>query len=787
MSYYNKQSAKVAIMSVLVEKGWKVYGYKPDQSDMMTDYYSPAHWDGVAEKNGFVLLVDQYSTHYSGYEVKKYNYNVKGTSADNYKKIEKLKATLNDNAASENEKEICKRKIEALENKEPNQPTYKVLETYPVFYFANPKSCTWHIEKDGEIIAKGKGLTTVYECNSQENTEANARKFVAKIEKHIADNTQLEKVIVKSVKKVIKPVEVTDRQTIQKDDVLSFDYHGHFWKVTSVYSRNDGKVCATYEILGSEKRGYQTLKNASRYYDYMERLEKNIQEGKIKIHTLQEVEEVTEKVTYKKTKRKQKIQEENLLTSEEVAQPEKQEQSQNEINEQQEMNNKEVEKEASISFETGTGAKGNGIEITFNEKPSEEVRNVMKANGYRWGGKKRPSIWWAILDENTLSLAKQLAGEGQEETNEHNSKQGESLPLNDIAMIMNDIKQIEDITAAQAERIEQLLTHWNNKEMAVLKEIYKHSNGNIIFKCEDKREYKTVDFRYGTIFVTGESGFSTSENDMKNYGVVSIYNVEKAKNQHNSAPVKEQEQTQQETFTYPEIDIDDNESYTISKDLQKREHDANWIFRRGEKDHTKEIQEIFQQYTDNVKEVICTLENEYYIYKIKSALQSFKKKYHSAYINWLSAKASQPHWAVSGRGNLNKSRYEKALNRQDKWMFELVELPKELESTINRYRNKARKDKEEQLKAQLKEELKQPLPELKFKTVTKEFDLYGRGTTVKTRFYECEGYSIAKVWGAFRVFDSAGKEIYSTKSNGTLKDAKAYVQIQIKKERQKAS
>jgi hypothetical protein len=118
-------------------------------------------------------------------------------------------------------------------------------------------------------------------------------------------------------------------------------------------------------------------------------------------------------------------------------------------------------------------------------------------------------------------------------------------------------------------------------------------------------------------------------------------------------------------------------------------------------------------------------------------------------------------------------------------MLEVANLPEEMKSEINKYKNKIRKDKETVLKEQLKQELEQPLPELTFKTITKEFDLYNNGSKVKTRFYECEGYSICKVWGAFRVFEIAtGKEIHSTKSNGTLKDAKAYVSLMIKQKRQ---
>ncbi|MFO1442846.1 hypothetical protein KDN24_06410 [Bacillus sp. Bva_UNVM-123] len=342
----------------------------------------------------------------------------------------------------------------------------------------------------------------------------------------------------------------------------------------------------------------------------------------------------------------------------------------NKYNETQISESVENAKENTVTYITGTGTKGNGIEVKFSEKPSEELRNAMKANGYKWGGKNRPSIWWAILTDETISLAKQLTGEEQQE---------------------NAITGAED------------------------------SNG--------------------------------------------------------------------QKYEYPEVEIDDstNEKYNIPQSIQDQEHDANWIFRQSKTDHNKEIQSIFSHYTNEVKKIVNELENDYYIYKIKSALQSFKKKYHNAYVKWLSAKGAQPHWAVSGRGNLSKSRYDKIASRQDKWMFELVGLPEELKNTISYYKNKARKDKENKLKEQLQKELKQHLPDLTFKTTTKEVDIYGNGSKVKSRIYECEGYFTLRAWGAFRVYESAtGKELWSAKSNGTLKDAKAYISILVKKDRQEA-
>lgn len=51
----------------------------------------------------------------------------------------------------------------------------------------------------------------------------------------------------------------------------------------------------------------------------------------------------------------------------------------------------------------------NGVEIYFTDKPSEDVRNMMKASGFRWS--KYNKCWYAKQSDKTLAIAKQLVGE----------------------------------------------------------------------------------------------------------------------------------------------------------------------------------------------------------------------------------------------------------------------------------------------------------------------------------------------------------------------------------------
>lgn len=155
-NYYSYRGIKANIAQKLMTMdGWKVYGYHPDNSDAMTDYWDPAYWGGVAEKNGYILCVDVYG---SAKETPVYEYTTE-TKAVNADKIRKLKAMTMANGASAQEEYTAKKKIERLESaiNEDAKEIRKIVDRIPA-HMAHPKKCNWHIEKDGVYIAKGNGI-----------------------------------------------------------------------------------------------------------------------------------------------------------------------------------------------------------------------------------------------------------------------------------------------------------------------------------------------------------------------------------------------------------------------------------------------------------------------------------------------------------------------------------------------------------------------------------------------------------------------------------------------------
>lgn len=166
-NYYEYRSIKAAIAEKLMTMdGWKVYGYTPDESDMMVDYWSPAHWGGVAEKNGYILCVDVYG---SAKETVLYETTRSTVDMD---KIHKLEAMTMANGASAQEEYTAKKAIEKIlsKSKESETAIKKEIGRVPG-HMAHPGRCNWHIEKDGVYIAKGTGILQMITSLSRDAEE----------------------------------------------------------------------------------------------------------------------------------------------------------------------------------------------------------------------------------------------------------------------------------------------------------------------------------------------------------------------------------------------------------------------------------------------------------------------------------------------------------------------------------------------------------------------------------------------------------------------------------------
>lgn len=168
-NYYQYEEALVNIALRLFNiDGWHVYGWHDDESDAMTDYYDPASWDGTAERNGYILVVNKWAALEKDRIYYKHNTtNINTTSSRKYAAIiEKLSAMTMARGASAQEEATARAKIEKLRAKmngtdsdgSSNETATGEEYIYEKAHQANPPRCNWHIEKNGVIVAKGSGI-----------------------------------------------------------------------------------------------------------------------------------------------------------------------------------------------------------------------------------------------------------------------------------------------------------------------------------------------------------------------------------------------------------------------------------------------------------------------------------------------------------------------------------------------------------------------------------------------------------------------------------------------------
>jgi hypothetical protein len=374
----------------------------------------------------------------------------------------------------------------------------------------------------------------------------------------------------------------------------------------------------------------------------------------------------------------------------------------------------------------------NGIELYFSEKPSETIREQLKQYGFKWSPIR--SIWYAKKTDERLEFVQSLMSES------YNNK----------------------LTDEQRKTLEKRLKKENVQPLRLFKA---KNSDSILLECLNTNLTDQKPF-YFLIRANGEEiGMGYNDEMLNDYVLIYTYT-------HNSQEVSEWR-------AYQDINIDDIDTYVIDERLQEAEHAASWIFRTQKRDHTKEIQEFFTQYNNQVKELLEQTDNERIKYYLKKSLQSFKKRYFDNYVKRLKNKADNPSIWVTGRSGRNISRYNKLLNRYDKLMQEAIELTKQMDRAIERAKDEIRRDQEQRIK----EAVKNVNNDLTFTVMTKEIEYMGYKE--RKRVYVYGDYWTARLWGCFRIFKH-NKEIHEMKSTDKLEDAKRYIAYLIQQEQEKA-
>jgi hypothetical protein len=182
MHHCNKTTARANIAHTLMARpAWKLYGYKENRSDSMTDYYDPADWyDGAAVHlaSGIVFVIDRYSGNATATRARvRHVPDPSNPCSDCQGTGRAFKAEHNPNLAmryglAPNGCIPCHGRGHRNKSENYEEPF--------VAYQATPKGKAWHLERDGQIIASGIGVFT---CQKREQAEALVDKIEAMIAK----------------------------------------------------------------------------------------------------------------------------------------------------------------------------------------------------------------------------------------------------------------------------------------------------------------------------------------------------------------------------------------------------------------------------------------------------------------------------------------------------------------------------------------------------------------------------------------------------------------------------
>jgi len=191
MHWHERRRVQVALGHELEKRGWRLWGYKPDRSDSMSDYHDPATWDGVATHEKYpavvvCVLVTEYDVRASSGQMEKRHFTVPGAACKRCSGTGIHPGGLTYEEARRNPsgqhfvtwaqehggRALIPEAVSPLHYHDDGRPRCldcngrgHALETreedvarWPVFH-ATAKGWWWHVEHNGKIIARGRGMT----------------------------------------------------------------------------------------------------------------------------------------------------------------------------------------------------------------------------------------------------------------------------------------------------------------------------------------------------------------------------------------------------------------------------------------------------------------------------------------------------------------------------------------------------------------------------------------------------------------------------------------------------
>lgn len=214
--------------------------------------------------------------------------------------------------------------------------------------------------------------------------------------------------------------------------------------------------------------------------------------------------------------------------------------------------------------------------------------------------------------------------------------------------------------------------------------------------------------------------------------------------------------------------------FRISEGVIKREND-NAFARRTPIDWNERIYKHFDGVEDNVNQVLAKFdENDSTRGKLLKSFEKYKKDYFNSYNAYITHKANNPSWAVTGRAGRSASKDAKSNDRYNKLMLSINDIEENFKKTLTKYNSIAKTNKVNKTYSDIKDYVTMnPLKGFPFKTEQKEVPSLN-GTAIK-RVPTLKGYFVSKDWGSYSVYSPDGKVIHSCKTTETQANAKEWL------------
>ncbi|MCM3387296.1 hypothetical protein M3649_04005 [Ureibacillus chungkukjangi] len=221
------------------------------------------------------------------------------------------------------------------------------------------------------------------------------------------------------------------------------------------------------------------------------------------------------------------------------------------------------------------------------------------------------------------------------------------------------------------------------------------------------------------------------------------------------------------------IELDAIDQYTISEQLESRLNGSSF-FPHKKGYYTEDLQATFEKNKNEAMKVIELTEDIYYKNKVISLFNRYMKNYHTEYVSYLNMKANNPSWAVTGRGNMNVSRYNKKQDQMFNKMGKTVEIGDKFVNDLERIERKIINHNHNKKQQTIDEVINNTNESIPFQTKKREILYFNR--THELRTYNSTNYFIVKFAGCFRIFEIAtAKEVHAMKTKDKLDHAKQYV------------